>query len=160
MEEVVEYKKQKRVYLVQTSDRVTRYVFSQLKTAVSFINDLPARGLEDSLDYQHISHKMRRYQIFKFIVGGVEHWLQVLPIEGSFRVSSMRRSIFDTQKHVEVDGDLLGPVVCNQFRCEWNESSDLWQCFEWETFKASCKDRPQALLWVNDQALQASVSIF
>jgi len=159
-EDRIKYKKQKRAYLVQTSDRVTRYVFSQLKTAVAFINDLPARGLEDSLDYQHISNKMRRFGIFRFMVGGVDHWLQVMPIEGSFRVSQRSRSSLDKLKDEYENRDPYATVVMNQFRCKWNEDSNQWQCFEHHTFRAVVKDRAQALLWVHDQALAASVLIF
>ena len=151
MEDRAAYRKQKRIYLIQTTDRVTRYAVSNLKRAVEFVDQMPARALLDPLDYQAVSYSLRKYGIYAFEMGAVQNFIQVMGIEGGYRISAKKRSTLEHEAGLSTGGSEFETLVLGAWRAEPDQDGHRWQLFHYTTFKAVAKDQSEARLWIETQ---------
>ena len=77
--------------MIQNANRITRFAFPQVKTAVDFINRLEGRVLMEDLKYNTAIYFIRKFGIYSFSLGGSEHFIQELAIQGSYSISEKRR---------------------------------------------------------------------
>ena len=155
-----QYKKQRRIYLVQTQDRVTRYAFPQLKACLDFVNKMYACKLLGDLKYAHVAHRLSKYELFEYTCGGGSNWIQRLVIEGSFITSERQVKPIEGDFIEFVKTDLLAPIIHAQFRAQHRALYNDWQVFDGNLCVGTVKDRSEAYLWVEDRAAKAQLLVY
>ncbi len=150
MTKTVAYKKQKRVYLLLNNLRVTVKVFPNLAAIVSHVNELVVRGLDDQLVYGRVAWAVSESGEFSFKVRGLERFISVMFIEGSFRGSRKRGIVEDQLGSLVVSEAQKFRFDKGEFSSVFSPAGNWWDLWDSGFHRGKKYSREEASKWVCD----------